>query len=345
MKRLALLAAVISLGMVFTGPQAHAAFPGRNGLIAFERTAGKRTWTTPRVGMGVERYLSEIFVVNSRGRGLRELTPRDPTRIPAGTTCYSINDQPSFSANGKLIVFRGSRYCGQACQYSHLCYSAIFIIHTDGSHLRRLVRLPYYSDQENMGYPSFFPDGRHVLYDLVGHLAKVGLDGLHPDVLPIRTPLGTPAYFPVLSPNGAEIAFSSFGSEPTPCPVTGTAGDYAAIFTVSVSGSTATQITHCSDPDVEATFSPSGAQIVFDGLVPSVSTAESLFVMNSDGSGLHEVAHDVGTFPGAAFSPDGRMIVFGARGGLFVMKASGSDVRRIASLHGLNVARTSWGPA
>jgi Tol biopolymer transport system component len=131
------------------------------------------------------------------------------------------------------------------------------------------------------------------------------------------------------------------------------------IYTSGVDGSDLRRLTESPSYDAEATLSPDGARIVF------TSTRDGdldIYSMNVDGSDVRRLTDAVGYDGGPFFSPDGSLIVYRAsrpEAGaevaeyqrllveglvrpshleIWVMKADGSEQRRVTSLGAANFA-------
>jgi TolB protein len=149
---------------------ATAAFPGRNGKIAF---------TSDRDGD------SEIYRMNARGRHVRQLT-QNPGR----------DWGPDVAPGGKRVVFVSDRDGNQE----------IYVMRADGTHERRLT----HTDASEVGPAFCGPKGRRIVFasnrgnpDLLG-LYLMRADGTH--VRPLTRGDGVQAT-PAVSANGRKIAF------------------------------------------------------------------------------------------------------------------------------------------
>jgi TolB protein len=167
------IAALTALGLLgVEAIAASAAYPGKNGRIAFENT---------RAGVA-----QDVFTVKPDGSGARNLTD-------SGTTDFD----PAYSANGRLIAFHSDRRGGN---------NDIYVMRTDGTKVRRLTGAGG-QDRD----PYFAPGGGKVVFerdtgadtDIYSvRLTGTGLRNVTQS--PMTTDLD-PAY----SPNGKRIVFSS----------------------------------------------------------------------------------------------------------------------------------------
>ncbi|HKD95938.1 MAG TPA: hypothetical protein VKB43_14625 [Gaiellaceae bacterium] len=271
MLRGSLLAAAL-LTLLAIGPQdSSAAFPGRDGLIAFYRVISD--------GKGP----AEIYTMTPSGTHTRQLT-----------RSMLSNFEPSFSADGKKIVFVRS---------GHDVRGDLWTMSVDGSHQRRLTSTVAIDEID----PVWSPNGKEIAF-AVDHPAKlrgiwvIDSDGAH------RRRIATGDTFqPMWSPDGKRIGFSrSYG----------TAASW--IWAVPAGGGTARHLSFCPHSydgyicgPSGSDWSPDGRRILFTDLAAGFS---ALFVATlgarNEGNvpGIHG---DLIWFPGhPVWSPDGREIVY-----------------------------------
>lgn len=148
-KRLLLPALALLFSLVFAGP-AGAAFPGKNGRVAYEASGGQDFGDPPD-------SVQAIADVAAGGRGQRQLagcTIKDER--PARGNCALGYFAPAYSPNGKRIVFDAGRQ--------------LAVMKSDGSGLRLLAR-----QTDNDGEPAFSPSGRRLVLRVVrGYVAGGG---------------------------------------------------------------------------------------------------------------------------------------------------------------------------
>jgi Tol biopolymer transport system component len=153
-----------------------AAFPGRNGKIAFD------SFPPPPSS-------SDVYVMNADGSGKKNLTKSN-----AGE-----GDQ-TFSSNGKRIAFSRLRVVD----------SDIWVMNADGSNPRRITKNP-----ANENEPTWSPDGTRIAFttdrDGNSEIYVKRLAGGMPKNL-TNNPTGD--FGPSWSPNGKWIAFAREGAPP-----------------------------------------------------------------------------------------------------------------------------------
>lgn len=274
---IAMLACAVLLGGVV--PSANAAFPGTNGKIAFG-------W-------------NDVYVVNSDGGGLTNLTPDTPD---------SFDGEPAWSPDGTKIAFASDRANGVGESKD------IYVMNADGSNPVRLTDHPAFDE-----WPAWSPDGRHIVFSrgepyFGGEILIMKADGSEEKRLVALTTM-SPLTHPAWSPDGSLIAFVG------PAPRHGW-----GIHLIKPDGTDRKRLT---DPagggDLHPDWSPDGSKIVF-----SRRFGDEYFIwtMNADGSGLTPITSGDDEHP--AWSPDGTRIVFERAGeeswDLWTMNPDGSGL-------------------
>jgi len=127
------LAAILLLALVRTKP-AEAAFPGKNGKIAF--------MSDRSTGAGVDNPTGdlEIFTINLDGTGLTQLTKNTV-----------VDSQPTWSPNGQQIAFTSDRNSGN---------DEIYTMNSDGS-----VQTRRTNNSISDTNPAYSPDGKQIVFD------------------------------------------------------------------------------------------------------------------------------------------------------------------------------------
>ena len=284
--RLALVAMAFTASLVLPSAPAGAAFPGRNGLIA---------WTHP-TSLTTD---AEIFVMLPNGQSKRQLSHNEQNDFfPAwshdgrwvafesasaidvdvwvmnlsGTVSRNISQMPgvadrgpAWSPDGTRIAFWRQHFDGT---------SGIWVMNSDGTNQIRLTE-----DANIDSYPAWSPDGSLIAFvserDGNPELYVMPPNG-SPEVRVTETPTvqeGNPNW----SPDGSALAFDACMATSFPCPGT---PNYE-IFTVNVNGTELRRLTNVPGIDFNPAWSPDGRQIVFRS---DRSGFTHIWKMNADGS-------------------------------------------------------------
>ena len=318
---LATLLIALAVGALAAAP-AEATFPGKPGPIVYSKA-----------------NLGEAVGVTG---GLFSHGPRASEK-PRQLTSEGYDNTPSFSADGRRIVFAGNRDL-LASSGSH-----IYVMNADGSGVKELtVGEGYDSD------PSFSPDGRTVVFDRIEsssnrqHLFAVGVDGSGLRQLTAGT---NHEYDPVFTPDGKRVIYVSDADSDA-------RSDHADIFSMAPDGSHQKVLVDGPRNESEPDVSPDGRRIVFSS---NRSHGPNLFLADARGRVIRAVTHSKGDcfrgrcYTSPSFSPDGRHIVANSGGRysstLTVMRTDGSGAKTFDSGgteeegFGIRVGPAAWGPA
>lgn len=290
-------AASLALGLLalVEARPAEAAYPGKNGLIAFHsnRDAGAgEIYTMKPDGTAVKRITFpyggntdpvwspdgtriafksasrtnyEISVMNFDGSGRRQLT-----------NTAEAESEPTWSPDGRKIAFvRGGE---------------IWVMNADGTGQVNLTKNPAYDWQ-----PAWSPKGDKIAFvsarpgDTNRNIYVMNVDGSGQANLTPNTT--NPLYgghddHPVWAPDGSKIAYVH-SREPG-------GGGVPNIWTMDPNGANKTNLSNSTVSGTEPAWSPDGTRIVYVG---ATDTNRNIWMMNANGSGqmlLHSnPAHDV----------------------------------------------------
>jgi Tol biopolymer transport system component len=281
-------AVAVLIGVVLTsalvGTKAHSADVGsRQGTLAFLRYP-PGSW---KHDVGGPR----LFSIEANATGLRALTP--PRSRVAGY---------SWSPDGSRIAYVDGR-------------RGLWVMRADGS--RRELLVP--SSTLKVHSLSWSPDGKALT--VLAQEPAARSRSAPPDVYVVQTdggelrrlPTGG-ALWPVWSPHGDEIAYSSPEGQ---------------VWVIRSDGTGARLVLRPGGLYVNG-WSPDGARLVF-GHNSRRGRYSAISVANADGTDLHLVTNHAYNEFGEAWSPDGRSILYGRenREGIYVIDADGRNDRRV----------------
>ena len=316
-RRLTLLLAV-AFATATVSP-AEAAFPGRPGPIVYSKV--------------------KLNEGGSTG-GLRIHGPR--LKQKAKPLTNDVDDEsPSFSANGRLVVFAGDRDPGNSTG------THIYVVKVDGTGLRQLTAGSSFDSA-----PSFAPNGQSVVFARRGagrsHIYSVKVDGTG---LRELTKGNGNDYEPVYTPNGKRIIFVSDRDHDART-------DRRDVFAMAPSGADMRVLIDGPYNEEEPDTSADGKRIAF---VSNRQPGINIFVANGAGKVLSQLTHNrrnctSGSCNRApAWSPDGKHIAFLTIGrysrDLAVMRADGRGEREFDDAgtetegFGSSIGSPAWGSA
>lgn len=154
---------------------AHATFPGRNGLIAFQ--------TQTAAGL-------QIYTVRPNGKGLQQITFLSGDAIA-----------PAWSPDGRRIVFEHDAP-GECAN--------VALMNSDGTDI-----VEFLAPNVCEGDPTFTPDGKRIIFDRFDPATgDEGFWSMDPEGND-RQRIGPCCADPTVSPNGKRLSYVGFNGDPT----------------------------------------------------------------------------------------------------------------------------------
>lgn len=313
-------AAVMTLGLA--AAPAQATFPGRNGLLVFQRPVAKQV---------------DLFTVPATGGAAHRLT-RTPTW----------EEKAEWSPDGSRLAFGYSRPSGDPTEIATMdvATGGVSVLTSFGSTSQA---------------PTWAPDGRLAYFTLFGAPAPSSRDVPPPAELYSMAGDGSDQLRlthdrqiqtdPEWSPDGSAIAYAQWRAVP----------GQPGVFDIGVSlmnrdGFHARPLLRAAQPRDIATqsWSPDGKKLVLEWISATPHARDhhgrqsDIAVINADGTGLRFLTRTAALETEPVWSPDGTMIAFASdrhvkrghdleRNGpafeLYTMRADGSHVRRLTHNH------------
>jgi Tol biopolymer transport system component len=316
---LAVAAGMFLVALAVGERPASAAFPGKNGKIAFVSTRDGN---------------EEIYVMDADGTNETRLTT-DPETEPGRDI------HPMFSPDGKRLTFTRRPFIGGVTEETIYVMDPIDVNPEDGSgdHLTKLTPA---SPPNFMS--AFSPDGSRMVFQRQeppgsdNEIWVMNADGTNPVQLTDNNLLEGR---PVFSPDGTKIVYSRRGLPGTPASVR-----QLDIYVMSADGTQQTRLTTSLANDNNPRFSPDGTKIAFESTRDGNS---EIYVMNPDGTDQTRLISDPSDEVFPAFSPDGEQLAFSSdRDGnaeIYVTNANGSNPIQITETDPpVENIRADWGP-
>jgi TolB protein len=241
-------------------------------------------------------------------------TPKAPIGI-AYQFSHSVNDSPSFSPDGKEMVFI-SVVAGK---------EQLFRMHLDGTQVLQLTR-----DDADHEDPAWSPDGKRIAFVLIRdgreriHLMNADGTGVEP-----LTPSEVNAIHPNWNPDSASIAYCTDDDLKPP------KKNPSEIYSIGIADRKITKLIE-GGVNTYPAWSPDGKKIAFRRMLGESNS--EVFLANADGSEARNLTNDPAFDGWPAWSPDGKKIAFASnrRGSyeIYIMNPDGSGVTKVANNEG-----------
>jgi Tol biopolymer transport system component len=287
----------LTVVVIFFVTSAHAAFPGKNGRIAF--ISGADVYTMNADGSDVKQltnlgpdsaayweswspdgrqivfvefnppdFIEQLWLMNDDGSNQHLLLAED-----------NYNDErPSFSPDGNSILFSRCTLEFEPC--------ALYVVQVDGAGLHKVT--DFQASIRDVS-AEFSPDGKSIAFTSTGRagiMCAIYLQSALRERTPEVTPPALTARQSDWSPDGSKLAFSSH-CDPESNP------QNQEIWVVDRGGSNLYRLTYngqqyfAGPHDFFPSWSPDGNALVFERDAPDFSSS-AIVVMNADGTGLSE---------------------------------------------------------
>jgi TolB protein len=246
----------------------HAAFPGRNGKVAYTGP-GLHLWVVRPDGDGARQLTHGmredfepawspsghrvVFRGDLLGASRLYVMNRDGSHLRAVPHTGGHDAAPSWSPDGKRIVFQSDRADD---------ISQIWTMRLSGKGLRRLTHGSKWS-----GRPVWSPNGRKIAFERQSGVFVIDADGggAH-RIVETRTFAG-----PSFSPDGRRLAFERDG----------------VVFIARIDGSHQHRVTPGAQSDESPAFAPNGRRVVFNRYERDYPY-RGIGIFSADLSGAHE---------------------------------------------------------
>lgn len=266
----------------------------------------------------------DVWAMNTNGSNLVRLT----TASSPGFQIF--NDEPSFSADGRRILFTSNRNNNR---------DEIFVMNADGTNRTRITNRSSgdASDDDNAAVfnPAAtkiaFKGRRRVSGNTNNNLFVMNADGTNQTPLTFFTGILNYAGNPNFNHNGTRIVYEALA---------GNLSNYNTdIYAINPDGTNTTRLTTAAGYDTDPAYSPDGSKIVFisqrnGGGNNNNDIYNEVYIMNADGTNQTRLTNTTESEYEPTFTPDGTKIAFSRNRvdtKLYLMDLDGSNVRRVSA--------------
>ncbi|MEW6281290.1 MAG: hypothetical protein AB1758_21950, partial [Candidatus Eremiobacterota bacterium] len=252
----------------------------------------------------------DIFVVNTDGTGLKNVTPNEPFD----------QEWPEWSPDGSRILFQSELDDGEWGGPDDIC-----TVTPDGKTLRNLTK----TDEAYEFQAHWSPDGSHIAFvstretqdgDPFNHYDIFMMDKDGKNLRKVTNEGTIGAFNPAFSPDGTRIAYTQSRND-------------SNIATIKVDGTDRKLVAELPGEDQWPEWSPDGQTIAFSHMRRNITF--EMYTVPAQGGETASMLEDSIDERLPRFSPDGKTIVFqGIRDGdgledIFACDADGQNLRRL----------------
>jgi TolB protein len=294
----------IAIFSVF-GTSAHAAFPGKNGRIAFVRySGGSHVWTMNPDGSSQRRLLARhaslpawsprgtriAFVYPIRQPGVITVANADGSNVTELTRGSYFTD-PRWSRDGWQIVITGFAAGPRGGDHSK-AYRMMFLNSDDGRITFRAPVSQLPRQDLRVERPTWSPRADRIAVEMTGYHRGLG----ETSEVFTMTPEGTDLvqltnnrvseYDLDWSPDGSELLYTRVRAHRNRY------ANSSDIVVMDKNGHDVRVLTHTKRKELNAAFSPDGRKIVFSRCCYGESHSSEIFVMRTDGTRIVRLTHN-----------------------------------------------------
>lgn len=243
------------------------------------------------------------------------VSAQDPPIGSATQFTHSINEDPSFSPDGKELVYI-SVVAGK---------EQLFRMGIDGKNIKQLTH-----DDADHEDPAWSPDGQRIAFVLMHDgLEQIYLMNADGSAIEPLTPSNRKTIHPNWSPDASSLAYCTDDDLQPP------KKNDSEIYSINLSSRKITQLV-AGGVNTYPAWSPDGKQLAFRRMLGENNS--EVFIANSDGTNARNLTNHPAFDGWPAWSPDGTKLAFASNRDhnyeVYIMNPDGSGVQKIAKTEG-----------